>query len=457
MNFIEDYLIKNIRPAEYNPRFLDDDKFEKLQESIKKFGMCKPIIINKDGTIVAGHQRTKTLEKLGIVTTPCLILNKNMQIDEEIRFNLMHNSIENETSSIKINLENTNTGYQKINPNNIEILNKGEGNRIYETCNLINKYGDYGCVICDIDGNILHNADYGFCSKLLNRETLIYVLDNNVEEFKEYIREEYGEYSYQNLGIKSYVQTHCQIARNGESLHSRLYEKYILPNINKEQRLCDFGAGQCFYINRLKNEGYKALCYEPFFNGNNSKTINIKKVKEMIKDLEQDISKNGLYDVVILDSVINSVINDDFEKKVLITCNSLLNKNGIFYCATRNIEGINRSSSQVAKYRRQIQFLDKNNYTGTFRKGVWTMQHFHTFESFKELLERYFKEVHIEKTTDKTQLFGICKKPKRIDFEDMQEALNVEFNMEYPNGLFLNVHSELVKCILNENYENYEP
>lgn len=456
MNFIKDYPIKNIKPAEYNPRFLEDNKFKKLQDSIKKFGMCKPIIINKNGTVVAGHQRTKTLEKLGMETTPCLILDKNMKIDEEIRFNLIHNSIENETSEIRINLKNSDIGYQIIKPIDIEIINKGEGNRIYETCNLINKYGDYGCVICDINGNVLHNNDYGFCSKLLNRNTLIYIIKDNIEEFKEYIKEEYGEYSFQDLDIKSYVQTHCQIARNGESLHSRLYERYILPNINKKQRICDFGAGQCFYINKLKAEGFLAHCYEPFFNGNNSKTINIGKVKEMIKDLEQDIRKNGLYDVVILDSVLNSVVNNDFEKKVLITCNSLLREDGIFYCSTRNIEGINRESSQVVKYRRQIQFLDKNNYTGTFRKGVWTMQHFHTVDSFKELLERYFKEVKVEKTSDKTQLFAVCRSPKNIEIKEIRKALNTEFNMEYPGGLFLNVHDELVKAILYEKCEKYE-
>ena len=183
MNFIKEYPIKNIRPASYNPRFLNDDSFEKLQESIKKFGMCKPIIINKNGVIVAGHQRTKTLHKLGIEVTPCLILDKNMQIDEEIRFNLMHNSIENETASIKINIKNNKKGYQVVSSDDIEIIHKGEGNRIYETCNLINKYGDYGCVICDLEGNVLHNNDYGFCSKLLNRDTLIYILDDNVEEF----------------------------------------------------------------------------------------------------------------------------------------------------------------------------------------------------------------------------------------------------------------------------------
>ena len=455
MNFIKEYPLENIKPASYNPRLLNDDAFVKLQESIKMFGMCKPIVINKNGTIVAGHQRTKTLKELGIKYAPCLILDKNMKIDEEIRFNLMHNSIENETSKIIVRLEELSKGYNIISHNDIDIIKKGEGNRIYETCKLLNRYGDYGCIICDNKGNVLHNNDYGFCSKILQRNTLIYVIDDNIEEFKTYINNEYGEYSYSDLSIKSYSQTHCQMTRC-EKIHSRLYENYVLPNINKNQRIFDFGAGKCFYINKLKKEGFMTNCYEPFFNGDNSNTIKIGKVKEMIKSIECDVKENGLYDVVILDSVLNSVINNDFEDKVLKSCNSLLKNNGVFYVSTRNIDGINRESSRVQTYRRQIGFLDKNNFTGTFRKGTWTIQHFHSIDSFEMLLKSYFKEVEVYLGSDKSQLFAICKTPILFNKQQYKEALDIEFNMEYPNNTYLNIHGDLVNNILYEKCEKKE-
>lgn len=44
--FIPSYPLAELRPADYNPRKLDDDKFQLLQESLRKFGVIKPVIIN---------------------------------------------------------------------------------------------------------------------------------------------------------------------------------------------------------------------------------------------------------------------------------------------------------------------------------------------------------------------------------------------------------------------------
>lgn len=453
--FVKDFPLDKIIPAQYNPREISEKSFEELKKSILQYGICKPVILNKNGTIVAGHQRTRAMKEIGLATTPAFILNSNIKTNEEIRFNMLHNSLETEESKIRIELENIQYGFQFIEPKQIIIEKKGDSIKNWEICNLINKYGDFGCVIIDRNGKVLHNSDYGFCCKLLNRKLLIYVL-NNTENFIETIQQDFGKYSYNNLNIKSYNQTHCQMCRNGETIHSRLYEKYVIPNISKEQRIMDFGAGQCFYINKLKKDGFMAHCYEPFFNGNNSKKINIGKVKEMISDLETDIKQNGLYDVVILDSVINSVINDEFEKNVLISCNSLLKADGVFYIATRCSDEINRTWKQTTCHRKQIEFLDDDNYAISFRKGVFTVQKFHTENSLRKLLEKYFEEIEITKSINKNQLFAICKKPLRIKQEEMQEALNIEFNMEYPNGLFLNVHKELVENVLRENCEKYE-
>ena len=53
-------LIADLKPAEYNPRKRlkpGDAEYEKLRNSIEKFGYVDPIIINADGTVIGGHQR----------------------------------------------------------------------------------------------------------------------------------------------------------------------------------------------------------------------------------------------------------------------------------------------------------------------------------------------------------------------------------------------------------------
>ena len=50
--------IDDIKPASYNPRKIDTKNFKKLSDSIEKFGLVDPIIINlKNHNIIGGHQR----------------------------------------------------------------------------------------------------------------------------------------------------------------------------------------------------------------------------------------------------------------------------------------------------------------------------------------------------------------------------------------------------------------
>ena len=46
--------IDEIKPYENNPRF-NDEAVEFVANSIKEFGFKVPIVIDKDGVIVAGH------------------------------------------------------------------------------------------------------------------------------------------------------------------------------------------------------------------------------------------------------------------------------------------------------------------------------------------------------------------------------------------------------------------
>ena len=57
----------DIIPAEYNPRKITPEDFEKLSNSIREFGFVDPIIINlKNKNIIGGHQRYKVLKDMGV-------------------------------------------------------------------------------------------------------------------------------------------------------------------------------------------------------------------------------------------------------------------------------------------------------------------------------------------------------------------------------------------------------
>lgn len=81
MNIIEKNL-KDIKPYEKNPR-KNDNAVEYVANSIKEFGFQQPIVIDKNGVIVAGDTRYKASKKLGLEKVPCVVADD--LTDEQIK------------------------------------------------------------------------------------------------------------------------------------------------------------------------------------------------------------------------------------------------------------------------------------------------------------------------------------------------------------------------------------
>lgn len=64
--------LKDIKPYEKNPR-KNDSAVDAVAASLKEFGWQQPIVIDKQGVIVAGHTRYKAAKKLGMTSAPCVV------------------------------------------------------------------------------------------------------------------------------------------------------------------------------------------------------------------------------------------------------------------------------------------------------------------------------------------------------------------------------------------------
>lgn len=64
--------LTELKPYEKNPR-KNEAAVEYVAKSIKEFGFRQPIVIDKNGVIVAGHTRYKAAEKLKYNTVPCVV------------------------------------------------------------------------------------------------------------------------------------------------------------------------------------------------------------------------------------------------------------------------------------------------------------------------------------------------------------------------------------------------
>jgi len=73
--FVKEYPIADIKPHPNNPRIHPDSAIEKLQRSIQEFGFVNPVLISKDGILLAGHARIKASKSQKLEHVPALILD----------------------------------------------------------------------------------------------------------------------------------------------------------------------------------------------------------------------------------------------------------------------------------------------------------------------------------------------------------------------------------------------
>ena len=84
---IEKRRIEDLKPADYNPRKQlkpGDAEYEKIKNSILHFGYVDPIIINKDGTIIGGHQRATVMKDLGTIEAECVVVDLSKEDEKAL-------------------------------------------------------------------------------------------------------------------------------------------------------------------------------------------------------------------------------------------------------------------------------------------------------------------------------------------------------------------------------------
>ena len=83
--------LDEIREYEQNPR-KNDKAVGAVLESIKKFGFRNPIIINREGVILAGHTRLAALRKSGAEEAECIEIG-HLTLDQEKAFRIADNRV----------------------------------------------------------------------------------------------------------------------------------------------------------------------------------------------------------------------------------------------------------------------------------------------------------------------------------------------------------------------------
>lgn len=447
--FVKDFPLDGLRGAEYNPRRIDQDSLTELRRSLEIVGVAKPIIVSGE-LIVAGHQRTKSLRALGWTHAPSIVLNE-VTIADEVRFNQLHNGTDFDSGD-----EHATVGASAGLPFEFEEVpasdltaNRGAKklNIRYEICDLLLLYGNWGCSVATMSGEIIHAAQYAMACQMINMPIRVYrVPDEMAEEVAALMGRQYGVFSYDHLSRKTYIQTFAQPfrgrgAKSGsgcswqQRVRSQIYEYAVEKELKPGERLLDFGCGQADYLKFLQSRKVPALGIEFFFRAGGQ--IDAAAVHRMIDSVISDLDENGLFDVVVADSVINSVDTKQAEADVMACLNAFCRPGGRVYFSGRTREYIEEKETRNRIYskkkHREVEFLDEHGFSGTLREGEWFYQLFHRESQVRELAARYIGEGY--RFESYGSAFGVNGvKTAELEGEEIAGAIAREFDLMWPGG-----------------------
>lgn len=63
---LESMAVADLRPHDRNPRTHSKKQVEQIAESIRRFGFTNPVLVDRDGQVIAGHGRIEAAKLLGI-------------------------------------------------------------------------------------------------------------------------------------------------------------------------------------------------------------------------------------------------------------------------------------------------------------------------------------------------------------------------------------------------------
>lgn len=94
---IEYVSVDSLRPTEENPRTWSEDAIAQLKESISRFGMVDPLLVNaapgREGVVIGGHFRLRVARELGITEVPVVYVSiPDIERERELNLRLNKNT-----------------------------------------------------------------------------------------------------------------------------------------------------------------------------------------------------------------------------------------------------------------------------------------------------------------------------------------------------------------------------
>jgi ParB family chromosome partitioning protein len=275
---------------------------------------------------------------MGVTHAPVFKLSSDTTVYDEVRFNQLHNGTDLDLDDEPVRIQHDltgKTGFVTVEPDDVvgDLLSRGAKLRS-EICRLMLSYGAWGACVATDDGEIIHAAQYALACKMMHKPCLVFVLPAAMKsKARGYLSSQYGVFSYDGIKRDTFVQTFAQMFRlrgGKKDNESPTYEKLVIPWLkqNPDARVLDFGCGQGDYVRRLRSEGYDITGLEFFRRKGDA--IDVDQVNRMVDAVITKL-RDGRFDAVVLDYVLNSVDSQQAEEDVLNSIDAMCRPGGMLF------------------------------------------------------------------------------------------------------------------------------
>ncbi len=476
--------IDSVNPSTYNPRTADPKRLDLIELSLRKLGFIAPIYADENGEILSGHQRHFVASRMGAKEIPIYRIHA-MDLEKRKALNIVFNRATNDFDICKTP-ERAKRILETIDLLSLakNITDKDVGNREFFRCaspfresvkklctinsghwiqyarniaRTLRKAGIIMPIICTPDGKVVNGIgrlemlaelksefcdvvyisddEAKFADAMMNLLTMEFDIHTRYADLLRYNSFRRARRVRDELGNGFTFQVHA-----GKPCHSfDIFNKTQQTLWRKEHgnTILDFGAGHLTETKILNSAGFDCTPFEPYHITGSE--IDKGKSIEICKKFLDIVASGKEFTSIFISSVLNSVPFEKDREHIVAICASLCKPfTKLYACASSTAETGYRQVNGKAFHNESnsgnIAF--RLEYESGVRIGDFQdrpkVQKYHTKKEFYDLFSKFFRKVEIHERMG--NVTAKCENAKRIPWERLEEALNFEFNLPYPNG-----------------------
>lgn len=493
--------INSFTGAEYNPRKMVPERLTQMMVSLSKLGFILPIYVNKNGTILSGHQRTTAAKLYGYTKIPVVELDvpDSSEKGMNVIFNKGTNDLDTYSSNAKLAFSEylekaggltqelpdipPDTIYPCLETRSLCIKDalRMAGKDVPETLRssgyaLVENH-IYMPIVCCGD-RILNGKGrvYGYADKNWDSVECIDIPEEKADyaylalnflamdfdiqaNFKEELRFNAFRRKAVQAPIVGLSRTFTffvydrvvsnTLNRNADITGAENPDLLLLPTASEESRkkfqdklgkvIFDMGAGTLHDTGIMRAAGFDCTAFEPFYCGEGT-TPNVeasRKLADALLDKLDSLVGVGP-DSLISSFVMNSIPHHQDRMAYLTILAAMSKMKTTLYLGTQHVAQIN--SNLVAHLRLNSE---EPNVTLGNDARFFKAQKFYQTEELEKILKVFFATVTLRVSSG--NIFAECRHPRRVPNRLLRDSLELEFNMPYSGGERMNLHEKAIE------------